>query len=747
MLLAIIKLLKSFKQAKKGVSNVIVVMLSLILIVMIVSNVILWSYQMNQLDWEKMQENIEITNAERTTRSSWFTSRNEYTINKGSHINGTYTDTWTVDDTFETFSEATSSSYNNYSPSKYNPLDGTEYISGLLPDDLRSNDDVYMTFRSYGTNINNLEDFVDQISNIDSVADKGTHSNFTAMQAGPDSTYDNLTEADTGGTFGEAPDSGTSYVTTSANYMYLGVYTCSVSGAVTQVSFRGRGASGGYVKAVITDSSGRILENGVSDALSYPASTAYYTCVWSNNKPQVTAGNTYWIGIIASVNGRLYYYSTTGGTSKIDSSNSYSSPTNPTDASTGTRQWHRMQATVVNYQLDLEVQWTSADYDETNAYLCIYTGTLDSETLKVDVWNGAGWTNIISSLSASQWNNVSIGTYLTGTTITFRFLGGTETGDTSPSSWQIGCALLHTWSDVYTCEVEFTGTSNMESWSQLTWKIDSSFTTDNITATFQLYNYTAGRYSTGGDTYGYIIDTIGTTDKTETQTIPVNPTDFRNATSGEWKVKIKGVKAAPTPFDLKVDWIEIEVESQNTYSLSITGDFILDISPYSLTDIDSMEIQIRFRANDTFENWVLKAYNWRSGQYDEINEISATTNFENHTISLTKNYVNTSDGTLRVTFCDANPDANQTTIEIDFFGVQALISRPSFNFKNSGAITTHIIAIWVINQTNHERYDVDLFINAGEDLTYIPEDIRLPEGRFTVKIVTERGKIAVFTQD
>ncbi|MEM2994510.1 MAG: DUF2341 domain-containing protein [Candidatus Bathyarchaeia archaeon] len=71
---AITRLLKSFRQAKKGVSNVIIVMLSLILIVMIVSNVILWSYQMNQLDWEKMQENIEILSV--TESADWLSGWN-----------------------------------------------------------------------------------------------------------------------------------------------------------------------------------------------------------------------------------------------------------------------------------------------------------------------------------------------------------------------------------------------------------------------------------------------------------------------------------------------------------------------------------------------------------------------------------------------------------------------------------------------------------------------------------------------
>jgi hypothetical protein len=117
--------------------------------------------------------------------------------------------------------------------------------------------------------------------------------------------------------------------------------------------------------------------------------------------------------------------------------------------------WIPVEATYTpaNYELDLEFQWTTADFDETNEYLCIYTGTVDAEALKVDVWTGS-WTNIISSLSASQWNNVSIGSYLTSETITFRFLGGTETSDTSQNTWQIDCAIIHVWSTGVNYELE-----------------------------------------------------------------------------------------------------------------------------------------------------------------------------------------------------------------------------------------------------------------------------------------------------
>jgi hypothetical protein len=108
----------------------------------------------------------------------------------------------------------------------------------------------------------------------------------------------------------------------------------------------------------------------------------------------------------------------------------------------------------LNYSLDLEVQWTSVDFSETNEYLCIRTGTLDSESLKVEVRTGSTWTPLIAALQANQWNNVSVSSYLTSGMFTIRFLGSIETGDTTQSSWNIDCSLLHLWSMNYALNLE-----------------------------------------------------------------------------------------------------------------------------------------------------------------------------------------------------------------------------------------------------------------------------------------------------
>lgn len=69
-----------------------------------------------------------------------------------------------------------------------------------------------------------------------------------------------------------------------------------------------------------------------------------------------------------------------------------------------------------------------------------------------------------------------------------------------------------------------------------------------------------------------------------------------------------------------------------------------------------------------------------------------------------------------------------------------------FTFKNKGALTSHIVSLWIINSTYHQRCSVDIFLNSGQTLSYSRVDIRLPNGQYIVKIVTERGNTAVYSE-
>ena len=101
---------------------------------------------------------------------------------------------------------------------------------------------------------------------------------------------------------------------------------------------------------------------------------------------------------------------------------------------------------LTNSELNLEVQWTNADYDETYEWLCIHGGTMGSEDILVDVWNGTDWITVFGDL-ASGWNSVDVSAYLISSTFKIRFRGGIETGDFTQDSWEIDAAFLYVWSE------------------------------------------------------------------------------------------------------------------------------------------------------------------------------------------------------------------------------------------------------------------------------------------------------------
>jgi len=114
----------------------------------------------------------------------------------------------------------------------------------------------------------------------------------------------------------------------------------------------------------------------------------------------------------------------------------------------------------------------------------------------------------------------------------------------------------------HTVEVEFTGSSDTLDWTQLAWVVDSAWTTPSVTVTLQLYDYNLEQYSTSGDGYiSYTSSATSDTDETRAQTITSNPTYFRD-TSGNWKIKVKGVKSTTTQFDFKADLVKYETTTQ-----------------------------------------------------------------------------------------------------------------------------------------------------------------------------------------
>jgi hypothetical protein len=193
--------------------------------------------------------------------------------------------------------------------------------------------------------------------------------------------------------------------------------------------------------------------------------------------------------------------------------------------------------------------------------------------------------------------------------------------------------------------------------------------------------------------------------------------------------------------------------SEDTYSFDMHGTFTIDSSAYPLASIQTVEIQLRYRADDSAENWYLKAYNWTAATYSDsgFNSTlghSPTTGWDYYAVNLMdawQSYVH-ANGTISAKFVDQDTDSEQTSVDIDFLGIRVKLDGPvQFTFENDGGLTVHLVSLWINNSTLHQRYNINVFVNSAETKTSLREDIPIPTGIYTVKVVTERGNIAVYS--
>lgn len=112
------------------------------------------------------------------------------------------------------------------------------------------------------------------------------------------------------------------------------------------------------------------------------------------------------------------------------------------------------------------------------------------------------------------------------------------------------------------------------------------------------------------------------------------------------------------------------------------------------------------------------------------------------TVNVTR-FLNAS-GQWKIKATGTMPPSTQFDMRIDFIGLR-VGSTDKFLLRNNGPVTAHVVSLWIINSTFHQRHDVDIYLNSGEDILFKRSDITVPSSQCTVKIVTERGNIAVLT--
>ena len=203
-----------------------------------------------------------------------------------------------------------------------------------------------------------------------------------------------------------------------------------------------------------------------------------------------------------------------------------------------------------------------------------------------------------------------------------------------------------------------------------------------------------------------------------------------------------------------VDVVKVTKSVVGMYSLDLNGQFFIDLSTYPLDCIQTVELQIRYRVEDNLENWYLKVYNWTDSAYNDTGFNSTigytpTTGWDYYSLNLTdvwESYVH-NNGTINVKFVDQGADSEQTSLGIDFLGVRVKIDGAQFTFENNGALTLHLVSLWMINSTDHQRYDINVFINSAASKNFVHSGISLPIGNYIVKVVTERGNMAVYSSN
>jgi len=298
----------------------------------------------------------------------------------------------------------------------------------------------------------------------------------------------------------------------------------------------------------------------------------WVTFAFSDPKPILTASTNYQLVVWAeagSMNVGLVYSSTWGGNGRYATSTYGDWPSSIT-FNTNTRQY----SIYCNYQTTAKVQ--CAIYSSNGGSRL---GVTDEITLtgSTESWITFPFTTK-PVLSASTQYVLAMMT--DNNNVNFYYTSGGEYYRTSATypTWPSSIAyysnaLVSIYCTVqsaveYTCEVEFTGSSDTQPWVQLGWLVDSAWTTGSVSVSIQLFNYTLGDYSTSGDAFmSYTSSATPNTDETKTNTITINPTNFRDA-SGNWKLKIKGVKSTSSSFDLKIDLARLSPQVVN-YALDI----------------------------------------------------------------------------------------------------------------------------------------------------------------------------------
>ena len=814
-------IIRRLKRDKRGVSSVVVLMLSLPLIVIIVANVILSSYQMNQVDWERMQEKIAILNVAPNTET------------EASH------------------------------PLNYSLKGATKWLSGNISD-LYSDDNKNMTFRS--CTLTDLSDFPeDSESDVDSSAGKGTHSDFSEQQAGPDETFDALTEEDTSALKFHQVESSPEQSTTSTGWV-------DVSGAV--VSFSPGSTDEEWLVLVSADvRSSSMAEDqarfryvingeaygvtGVQQGTMSTTPIAPYNVYFHFTRvTETTALQTVRFQYQANAGAIAYARNVHVLCLRLDAAGLQYVEVNGDITIMGAQTLATLQFTppsagdyIVAYcglvselptgsgaetWLDYDggsdlypAAWTTpntrrihTDRDQFEPHAALakigltaaqhtfrvqsQLGTVGSDSTARDVRIAAFRVDAfellefdediaVASTTSSSVVRSTVTTADPGGERSYLVLAGIHTISSGTSSRESG-------------DIEIDGVSVQQKGDQrLSYadiaRIASHLAFVKTTSTSFKVETTYGRGGTGTDTIYSKQSTIYVLKIPKNYELDLE-VQWTNSTVNLPNAELCIYGETMTSEDIRVDawnnnawqtlhtdltagWNNITVTNylnDPTFTIRFKG-----ANESSDTTQDSWEIdatllhiwsdekvlEIEFIGSSNPSGWkqmnwtftsawtvgsvniTLQLYNYTAAHYSTggygyiayvTDNTSCTKETRSQTIESNTCHFRNETGHWRMKIRGVKSADEQFDLEADWIESEMLRTAGCIlTFRNEGPITCHLVSIWIMNSTLHQRLEMDVFVSAGENLCFIHPDVHLPEQDYVVKITSERGNQAIFT--
>jgi len=759
---------KLLRDKKRGISTVIVVMLSLVLIVTIVGNVILWSYQMNQVDWEKMQEKIEIISMQ---------SVNE---------------TWTQN------------------PSGFDLVGLTTLASGNLSN-LWESDGSNMTFQSYFSGTDN-SDFVDvNTSDVDLFPNVGLHSNFSALQEKPDSIYDTLTEFREISSFGDMKYRKN--FTINHNYVdgdqsdfpvlidlydrdlhddvqndgddivFLDAFGNNLNHEIEFFDKSYNSTHAHLIAWVKVDLSGDV---DVIVSMLYGNSTIgnqqdppevwddNYLGVWHMNSDASDSSLPYYDGV--AVGSPSDVVGVIGGAQNFNSGN-------PDRYDTGTI-FHGIGSG--DFMMEA---WVNRDIDTGQSYQGIISNGNYDPAMYVEVGGSIRWGGYWSGNLMSDSETVNDVWYYyvmkRESSVIYFYKDGVVQDSTYANSRNMANAIFRFGSssssfanhmDGIIDEVRFSDVTRTAGW------INTNY--QNVVNNSAFISSGSEEIDAGDSDYDLDLElqwnNLDHNETYEELCIFCEEMDGENLALDVWS----GSNWENLISDLNPGWNNVSI-SPYLDSSTLTIRF-KDSIEFGDLNSDSWNIDavllhlwtiehtsaIEFLDHSNNEEWsqlkwnsdiswtigsvdvTIQLYNFSSNKYSTSgagyltyisNNIPNVKENKTQTITLDSTDYRNETGYWKLKITGITTSDSSFLSSIDWIQIKETSFGALITFQNGGSLTSHVVSLWINNSTSHQRFEIDLFIASGETTSKLFGNIILPAGSYTTKASTERGNLAILS--